>query len=516
VFLLTLLVAVVGVYSLPARKFDLAEELLNEVSEGDINDEVDVKTEGAKKDEVAGSGAGAKKATIAEEKKDNPESDESESPASGEEDDDVPKEDTVEASGSGDVEEKSDGNEVAEDPNVDQLTEEASKETAEASEESAPATYETETASVNEEFEEEQGEKRDQVATEADKRSPYGGGGCGCGCGSSCGCGHGCGHHGGCHNCHEHGGGCHEGCCCEHEGGHHHGHHEHEDCCHHHGHHHGFVHEWGEDCCGGHHEHDCCGHHTHGHNCCHEQDHGCCGGHHDHHDHGCGHHGGCGCGCGHGGGGYGGGGYGGGYGGHGGGYGGGGYGGGYGRANIPVGYHCHDMVSKNGEAKSKRFCVPVYGFPEYSVNTRDTIARPVKKQTVHVGYGYASGDNYRLGYQEGGMGGLASSFTGQIQQATHDENNNFNKRSYFARPLRRHYDGIHGGYGPYGGHGMMHGGATPYGHPVTHPGFTTMGYPGHALASQDVRFRIPHPVFKREADDEEEPEFVPLPEWGEM
>ena len=154
----------------------------------------------------------------------------------------------------------------------------------------------------------------------------------------------------------------------------------------------------------------------------------------------------------------------------------------------------------------------MYGFPEYS--TRDTIARPVKKQTVHVGYGYASGDNYRLGYQQGGMGGLASSFTGQIEQAGHEENNNFNKRSYFARPERRHYDGH--GYGPYGGHGMMHGGATPYGHPVTHPGFTTMGYPGHALASQDVRFRIPHQVYKREALEEDEPELVPVPEWGEM
>ena len=29
-----------------------------------------------------------------------------------------------------------------------------------------------------------------------------------------------------------------------------------------------------------------------------------------------------------------------------------------------------------------------------------------KKQTIHVGYGYASGDNYRLGYGFGGMGGV--------------------------------------------------------------------------------------------------------------
>ncbi len=34
-----------------------------------------------------------------------------------------------------------------------------------------------------------------------------------------------------------------------------------------------------------------------------------------------------------------------------------------------------------------------------------------KKQTIHVGYGYASGDNYRLGYGFGGMGGV-SGFSG--------------------------------------------------------------------------------------------------------
>ena len=162
----------------------------------------------------------------------------------------------------------------------------------------------------------------------------------------------------------------------------------------------------------------------------------------------------------------------------------------------------------------------MYGFSEDFDTRRDIIARPVKKQTVHVGYGYASGDNYRLGYQQGGMGGLASSFTGQIEQAgQHEENDNFNKRSYFARPVRRHYGSGHYA-GPYGGHGMMHGGATPYGHPVTHPGFTTMGYPGHALASQDVRFRILHPIYKREASEEDEeeegPEVNPIPEWGEM
>ena len=37
--------------------------------------------------------------------------------------------------------------------------------------------------------------------------------------------------------------------------------------------------------------------------------------------------------------------------------------------------------------------------------------KPEKKQTIHVGYGYASGDNYRLGYGFGGMGGV-SGFSG--------------------------------------------------------------------------------------------------------
>lgn len=162
------------------------------------------------------------------------------------------------------------------------------------------------------------------------------------------------------------------------------------------------------------------------------------------------------------------------------------------------------MVSKDGEAKTKRFCVPVYGFPEYD---RDTISRPIKKQTVHVGYGYASGDNYRLGYQQGGMGGLASSFTGQLEAQPHDSmGDRFSKRSYFARPvMKRHYNGQFASYN----HGMLHGSATPYGHPVTHPGFTTMGYPGHALASQDVRASIPRALYKYKRDAfEEEPEEV--------
>ena len=56
------------------------------------------------------------------------------------------------------------------------------------------------------------------------------------------------------------------------------------------------------------------------------------------------------------------------------------------------------------------------------------------------------------------------------------------------------------GHGGYGGHGYGHGGfghghggwgyAAPYGHPITHPGFTSIGFPGHALASFDVKNNI--------------------------
>ena len=56
----------------------------------------------------------------------------------------------------------------------------------------------------------------------------------------------------------------------------------------------------------------------------------------------------------------------------------------------------------------------------------------------------------------------------------------------------------HGGYGGhgYGGHGGFghgHGGwgyAAPYGHPITHPGFTSIGFPGHAMATFDVKNNI--------------------------
>ena len=69
-----------------------------------------------------------------------------------------------------------------------------------------------------------------------------------------------------------------------------------------------------------------------------------------------------------------------------------GYGYGYG---FPLGFARSKLPQKNKDVRP---------------NTRGEI--PVadgyvqkKKQTIHLGYGYASGDNYRLGYGFGGMGG---------------------------------------------------------------------------------------------------------------
>lgn len=61
------------------------------------------------------------------------------------------------------------------------------------------------------------------------------------------------------------------------------------------------------------------------------------------------------------------------------------------------------------------------------------------------------------------------------------------------------FGGGHGGWGGHGGHGGWEGGhgygehhgfAAPYGHPITHPGFSTIGFPGHALATADVKNTI--------------------------
>lgn len=110
-----------------------------------------------------------------------------------------------------------------------------------------------------------------------------------------------------------------------------------------------------------------------------------------------------------------------------------------------------------------------------------------KKQTIHLGYGYASGDNYRLGYGFGGMGGLAGYHGVGGVTGTSVYRSNIPKRS--EKVVKRWGYG-HGGYHGFGhGHGGW-GYAAPYGHPITHPGFTSIGFPGHASASFDVKNRI--------------------------
>ena len=283
--------------------------------------------------------------------------------------------------------------------------------------------------------------------------------------------------------CHHHEEDCHDENCCHCEHDHEEDEHEH----HHHGHHHGFIHEWGDEEEGEHHGHEGRGHHCCDHENCHRHcDEDCDGrcheGENHHHDEGE----------------------------HGEGYG-----------------WCRDVIqtSKSGKVEKvvQRFCVPLgyqggfggypywYGYPGVglglygwgwpwiknkvpgSVGVKAPVKNPkekemnkaknkskkdteaTKRQTVHVGYGYASGDNYRLGYQEGGMGGLSSN-TLDDDEHRYDFNH---KKSTVQKRHRLTFNT-----------GMQHQHATPYGHPVTHPGFTTMGYPGHALASVDVRNKI--------------------------
>ena len=250
------------------------------------------------------------------------------------------------------------------------------------------------------------------------------------GCG---GCG-GYGGNGGCGGCGGYGG----------YGGHGHGEHEHG----HHGHHAGFHREWGHEVGGEHGGHG--GHHGHEHG----------------HDYG---HGGYGGNCGYGG-----------YGGGCGGYGGVGYG--WGKADI-------QKIHKNG-GKSK------------SAAQKDDIPAE-RKQTIHVGYGYASGDNYRLGYGNRGMGGVSrmeGGLSGVSEACAFDDpschsigpqlrsgipNVEEERSSDEENGVKRNYHmtvgHTHSAYGQ----------AAPYGHPVTHPGFTTIGYPGQAITSADIKNMIP-------------------------
>ena len=126
---------------------------------------------------------------------------------------------------------------------------------------------------------------------------------------------------------------------------------------------------------------------------------------------------------------------------------------------------------------------------EENANKREDIPtenKKSKKQTIHLGYGYASGDNYRLGFGFGGMGGLDPFQT----QGQHPGMNpgGPDAQHVFGRSHvpRRQMIGFPHGHGHFG-HGVGPGYPTPGGHPVTHPGFSTLGYPGHALATVDVK-----------------------------
>ena len=248
-----------------------------------------------------------------------------------------------------------------------------------------------------------------------------------------------------------------------------------------------------------------------------------------------------------------------------------GFGGGHGFIGVHGGHHggwhCRDVIDKKQNKQAKqRFCVPIgyhggYGWPfwhgypgtglgmwgwgwpwiknkvpkgeketktdeksqseerkkEKDVNAsqRDQIPsspeesqKKQKKQTIHVGYGYASGDNYRLGYGMGGMGGVSGlsggcNFPGpgcdnalegnhNVERSTipkADESKLHPQVAHDVTATKRHFEsglGLGAGaFGDSGGHSM------PYGHPVTHPGFTTIGFPGHALTTTDLKNKIP-------------------------
>lgn len=157
---------------------------------------------------------------------------------------------------------------------------------------------------------------------------------------------------------------------------------------------------------------------------------------------------------------------------------------------------------------------------EKSTSTRDTIPmdhneKKTKKQTIHVGYGYASGDNYRLGYGFGGMGGVAGFSGGNVNgglggpsgversKIPKSETNKYQTtKSNIPNPETPH--AVSGSKRNFGdnGHDFDGYGIAKMGHPVTHPGFTTMGYPGHALSSTDVKNKIPVVKFKRFTEDD--------------
>jgi len=72
-----------------------------------------------------------------------------------------------------------------------------------------------------------------------------------------------------------------------------------------------------------------------------------------------------------------------------------------------------------GSKLKERKAAPTKDTKKSAIPGAEEDARKTKKQTIHVGYGYASGDNYRLGYGSGGMGGVAgftSPHSGNVDQ----------------------------------------------------------------------------------------------------
>lgn len=126
--------------------------------------------------------------------------------------------------------------------------------------------------------------------------------------------------------------------------------------------------------------------------------------------------------------------------------------------------------------------------------------KSTKKQTIHVGYGYASGDNYRLGYGFGGMGGVSGfnretagaaehSYRSKIPNSKKEQVKNSSSIPESSKDVTA------------SGRQFESNNQAPAvlentpdseskGGPMSHPGFTTMGAEP-AYASLDVKNTIP-------------------------
>jgi len=210
-------------------------------------------------------------------------------------------------------------------------------------------------------------------------------------------------------------------------------------------------------------------------------------------------------------------------------------------------YHCHDVVDKtHAGSKAQRFCIPLggndwphhqgypgvtagllgWGLPaikntvpgnnekgkttkgtkvkgeklssevETKASRRSLISAPLpdhsskstKKETIHVGYGYASGDNYRLGYGFGGMGGVSGFNRETAGAAEHSyrskipnsKNSEVKVKNNIPTPeTTKDVNASKRNIGASNNPSSIQPGTAPYNQPQIHPGFTTMGYPGH-------------------------------------